>query len=121
MFINEEFGYSKVQVERPLRLAGLDPNKIYSNSQINKLLKDGVERDPNAAPVITKVHAKGTEPDPLVGLFEIEFKGVAPRRRPSPPTLNSGAASRSRSVSPPEIRRHGIEAVHSPRGYAPHA
>ncbi|MFH8438318.1 N-6 DNA methylase [Streptomyces sp. NPDC018007] len=77
VFVNAEFGYSKVQVERPLRLAGLDPNTIYSTAQVNKLLKDGAKRDPSAAPVVTKVHPKGTEPDPFVGLFEIQFRGTA--------------------------------------------
>ena len=73
---NAEFGYSKVQVERPLRLAETDANTIYSASQINKLLKGGADRDPAASPVITKVYPKGTEPDPLHGLFESEFKGA---------------------------------------------
>lgn len=75
-FLNAEFGYSKVLVERPLRLAGLDTNTSYSIAQINKLLKDGAKRDPNAAPVITKVHPKATEPDPFLGLFETEFRGT---------------------------------------------
>jgi type I restriction enzyme M protein len=72
---NEEFGYWKVQVERPLRLAGIDPNMIYTTAQVNKLLKDGAERDPNAAPVITKVHPRGTTPDPYIGRFETGFRG----------------------------------------------
>ncbi|KAE8765347.1 type I restriction-modification system subunit M [Georgenia thermotolerans] len=76
VFVNAEFGYSKVQVERPLRLAGLDPNTIYSAAQINKLLKDGAKRHPNAAPAITKVHPKGTAPDPFLGLFEADFRGT---------------------------------------------
>ncbi|SDN41693.1 type I restriction enzyme M protein [Geodermatophilus siccatus] len=76
VFLNAEFGYSKVQVERPLRLAGLDPNAIYTTAQINKLLKDGAKRDPDAAPVIAKVHAKDTEPDPFHGLFKTEFRGA---------------------------------------------
>ena len=74
VFANAEFGYTKIQVERPLRLAGLNPDTIYSTAQINKLLKDGAERDPGAAPVITKVHPLGTEPDPLLGLFTTEFR-----------------------------------------------
>jgi Type I restriction-modification system methyltransferase subunit len=77
IFVNAEFGYYKVQVERPLRLAGIDSNTIYGAAQISRLLKDGVERDPNAAPVITKVHPKGTEPNPIHGLFEAEFRGVS--------------------------------------------
>jgi type I restriction enzyme M protein len=77
IMVNAEFGYSKVQVERPLRLAGLDPNTVYSTSQINNLIKGGAERDPNASPVITKVHPNGTEQDPFHGLFETEFLGAA--------------------------------------------
>lgn len=76
VFVNAEFGYSKVQVERPLRLAGLAPNEIYSAAQINRLLKDGAERDPNAPPVVIKVHPEGTEPDPFLGLFQTEFRGA---------------------------------------------
>ena len=76
VFANAEFGYSKVQVERPLRLAGLDPNTIYSAAQVNKLLKEGAKRDPNAGPVISKVHTKGTAADPFLGLFETEFRGA---------------------------------------------
>ncbi|WP_421735701.1 type I restriction-modification system subunit M [Cellulomonas sp.] len=76
VFANAEFGYSKVQVERPLRLAGLNPDTIYSTAQINKFLKDGADRDTDAAPVITKVHPIGTKPDPLIGLFETEHRGA---------------------------------------------
>lgn len=76
VFVNGEFGYRKVQVERPLRLVGLDPNTIYTTAQINRLLKDGAKRDPNASPIITKVHPRGTEPDPFLGLFEAEFRGA---------------------------------------------
>lgn len=76
VFSNAAFGYYKVQVERPLRLAGLAPDTSYSPAQINKLLKNGAERDPSAAPVITKVHPVGTKPDPYLGLFETKFRGA---------------------------------------------
>lgn len=75
VFANAYFGYSKVQVDRPLRLAEADPNTIYSTAQVNKLLKDGATRDPNAAPVVTKVHPKGTVANPLHGTFEAQFRG----------------------------------------------
>jgi type I restriction enzyme M protein len=76
VFANREFGYSKIQVERPLRLAGCDPDAVYSNAQINRLLKEGARRDPNGSPLITKVHAKGIEPDPVHGLFETNLRGA---------------------------------------------
>jgi type I restriction enzyme M protein len=75
VFTNAEFGYSKVQVERPLRLVDTDPDTVYTPAQVSKLLKDGAKRDPAAAPVIVKVHPKGTKPDPYLGRFVASFKG----------------------------------------------
>jgi len=75
VFANADFGYFKVQVDRPLRLAEADPSTIYTTAQVNKLLKDGATRDPNAAPVVTKVHPKGTVADPFHGTFEAQFRG----------------------------------------------
>jgi type I restriction enzyme M protein len=74
VFTNDEFGYYKVVVERPLRLAGVDPNQTYSAAQLNKLIKDGAQRDPSAAPVIAKVHPRGTAADPYLGRFEAKIK-----------------------------------------------
>ncbi|WP_175009219.1 class I SAM-dependent DNA methyltransferase [Cellulosimicrobium sp. TH-20] len=76
VFVNAEFGYSKVTVERPLRLRGLDPNTIYSASAIKKLLEARIAKpDAGAAPVVTKVHPKGVEADPLLGRYEVTFRG----------------------------------------------
>ncbi len=75
VFANEEFGYHKVVVERPLRLAGIDPNQTYTAAQLNKLIKDGAQRDPSAAPAITKVYPRGTAADPYLGRFEAKIKG----------------------------------------------
>ena len=73
-FGNEEFGYSKVTVERPLRIVGTDPQKVYKAAEIRKLRIEG-QRDENAAPVIKQVHADGTVADPLHGLFDATIKG----------------------------------------------
>jgi type I restriction enzyme M protein len=70
IFPNAAFGYWKVTVERPLRLKGIDSSRIYSPKEI-KQLKENAERDEQASPIIRKVYKKGTEEDPLRGLFEI--------------------------------------------------
>jgi type I restriction enzyme M protein len=67
-FPNAAFGYWKVVVERPLRLKGIDPERAYSPKEI-KALKETAERADDAPPVLRKIHKKGTEPDPLRGLF----------------------------------------------------
>jgi type I restriction enzyme M protein len=77
IFPNEAFGYWKVTVERPLRVAGIEPERAYSAKEIKALKADG-ERDEAAPPVIRKIHRKGTQPDPLRGLFEASIGG-APR------------------------------------------
>ena len=74
IFPNEAFGYWKVTVERPLRLPGADPNRAYSAKEI-KALKETAERADDAPAVIRKIHKKGTEPDPIRGLFEAEVDG----------------------------------------------
>ncbi|RMH36934.1 MAG: SAM-dependent DNA methyltransferase [Nitrospirae bacterium] len=74
IFPNETFGYWKVTVERPLRLRGIDPERAYNAAEI-KTLKETLERTEDAQPVIRKIHKKGTEPDPLHGLFETTIKG----------------------------------------------
>lgn len=70
IFSNEAFGYSKVTVERPLRLVGVDPNRAYSPKEI-KSLKESAERRGDASPVIRKIHKKDVSPDPLRGLFGV--------------------------------------------------
>ncbi|AKS43211.1 type I restriction-modification system subunit M [Wenzhouxiangella marina] len=74
IFPNEAFGYWKVTVERPLRLAGIDPERAYKAAEIKKL-KETCERVDDAPPVIKKIHKKGTEADPLRGLFEATIAG----------------------------------------------
>jgi len=74
IFPNAAFGYWKVTVERPLRLKGTDPNQVYTPKEI-KSLKETAEHDETAPPVIKKIHKKGTEADPLRGLFAATIDG----------------------------------------------
>ena len=68
IFDNKAFGYWKVTVERPLRIAGADPNRAYKAAEI-KAFKETGTRGETATPVIRKIHRAGTQPDPLRGLF----------------------------------------------------
>ena len=61
-------------VERPLRLSGADPDRAYKAAEIKKLKETG-ERSETAPPVIRKIHRRGTEADPLQGLFAATVKG----------------------------------------------
>ena len=74
IFDNAAFGYWKVTVERPLRLEGTDPNRVYKAAEIKKL-KESCERSETAPPVIKKIHKRGTEADPLRGLFAVTIDG----------------------------------------------
>ena len=56
------FGYWKVTVERPLRLKGIDPERVPSPKEI-KALKETAERSEDASPVIRKIHKKGASAD----------------------------------------------------------
>ena len=73
IFPNAAFGYWKVTVERPLRIAGTDPERVYKAPEIQKLRKEG-QRDENAAPIIKRIHPTGTIPAPLHGLVAIITK-----------------------------------------------
>ena len=74
IFPNEAFGYWKVTVDRPLRLAGTDPERVYKTSQIKKLKAEN-EKDENAAPIIRKIVPAGAEPNPLEGRVIVTLKG----------------------------------------------
>ena len=76
IFPNAAFGYWKVTVDRPLRLKGTDPSRVHAPKEI-KALKETAERDETASPVIKKIHKKGTEADPLRGLFAATIDGKA--------------------------------------------
>ncbi len=69
IFPNEAFGYWKVIVERPLRIAGAEAGRKYAAAEI-KALKERGERSEDAPPIIRKIHPRGVEPDPLHGRFE---------------------------------------------------
>ena len=73
IFPNEAFGYWKVTVERPMRLAGTDPERVYKSAEIKKLKTEN-EKDENAAPIIRKVVPAGAEPNPLEGRVIVNLK-----------------------------------------------
>ena len=68
IFDNAALGYWKVTVERPLRIAGADPNRAYKAAEI-KALKENGERSEEAPAIIRKIHKRGADADPLRGLF----------------------------------------------------
>ena len=74
IFDNTAFGYWKVTVDRPLRIKGADPNRVYKASEIKALKEDG-ERSEDAPPIIRKIHKRGAEADPLRGLFAATVNG----------------------------------------------
>ena len=74
VFPNEAFGYWKVTVERPLRLAGTDPERVYKAAEIKKLKAEN-EKDGSAAPIIRKIVPASTEPNPLEGMAIVTVKG----------------------------------------------
>ena len=74
IFPNEAFGYWKVTVERPLRIAGTDPERVYKAADIQKLRKEG-KLDESTTPITKKVHAANTTPDTLHGLYATTIKG----------------------------------------------
>jgi type I restriction enzyme M protein len=76
IFDNAALGYWKVTVERPLRLEGIDSELAYKPAEIKKL-KETQARSETAAPVIRKIHKKGTKADPLRGLFATTLAGKA--------------------------------------------
>ncbi len=74
IFDNAAFGYWKVTVERPLRIEGADPNRAYKAGEIKNLRESG-ERSETAAPVIRRIHKRGTRADPLRGRFSVAIRG----------------------------------------------
>ena len=74
IFDNAAFGYWKVTVERPLRIEAADPNRVYKAAEI-KALKETGKRSEDAPPVLRKIHKRGTEADPLGGLFAATVNG----------------------------------------------
>lgn len=74
IFNNEEFGYWKVTVDRPLRIEGADPQQVYRPAEIKQLKESGKLAE-DATPIIRKIHRKGTRPCPMHGLHEVEIGG----------------------------------------------
>ena len=74
IFPNKAFGYWKVIVERPLRVEGIDPERVYTAKEIRELKQEG-KRSETAPPVIKRVHRRASEPDPLRGLFSARVNG----------------------------------------------
>ena len=72
---NAAFGYSKVTVERPLRINGIDAEKAYTPKEIKALRAGGVV-DEKAPAVITRIHKLGkVEANALHGLFPATIGG----------------------------------------------
>jgi type I restriction enzyme M protein len=75
IFPNAAFGYWKVTVERPLRVRGVEPGKVYTPKEI-KAFKAECRVDETGVPVIKKVHKPGkAEADPLHGRYEVKLDG----------------------------------------------
>jgi len=120
VFPNEAFGSWKVTVERPLRVAGADPERAYAAKEL-KALKDDGKRDEHAPPVIRKIHKKGTKADPLRGLFPatIDGKPAVVEYEPDPelrdteqvPLLESGGID---AFLEREVLPHAPDAWYSP-------
>ena len=70
---NAAFGYWRITVERPLRLAGIERDRLYRQSEIREL-REQCETSIDAPPVLRKVHRQ-ILPDPLYGLFEAVIEG----------------------------------------------
>ncbi len=66
VFDGIDFGYSKITVERPLRIAGVEEGRVYKAAEIKQLKEDGV-RDESAPPIIKKVLPYAATPDPCTG------------------------------------------------------
>lgn len=74
VFDGADFGYHKITVERPLRIVGVDPTRVYTAKEIKELKEDGI-RDETAPPVIRKALPLGAVPDPLRGRYEVMIDG----------------------------------------------
>ena len=74
IFPNETFGYWKVTVEKPLRLAGTDPERVYKAAEIKKLKAEN-KKDENAAPIIRRMLPASAGANPLEGRVIITLKG----------------------------------------------
>ncbi|MBN2830350.1 MAG: SAM-dependent DNA methyltransferase [Candidatus Cloacimonetes bacterium] len=69
IFPNEAFGYWKVTVERPLRIAGADTERVYKSKEIKELKTDN-EIDESGVPIINNISKGDSIACPLYGKFE---------------------------------------------------
>ena len=76
IFPNAAFGYWKVTVERPLRLAGIEPERAYKPTEIKKI-KEEKQRAPDAPAVIKRIHDADLAATPLHGKYQTIIKGKA--------------------------------------------
>ena len=74
IFPNKAFGYWKVQVERPLRVKGVDGARRYSASEIREFKRTG-EIAEDAPAIVKRVHGRGAKPNPLRGMFPATIDG----------------------------------------------
>jgi type I restriction enzyme M protein len=113
IFPNAAFGYWKVTVERPLRLKGAEPERVYAAKDL-KALKESAARADDAPPVLKKIHKRGTAADPLRGLFAatIDGKPAVVEYEPDPELRDSEQV--------PLLEEGGIEAFLR-REVLPHA
>ena len=74
IFDNAAFGYWKVTLERPLRIEGADPNRVYRAAEIKELKESG-KRSEDGPTVLRKIHKRGTDADPLRGRFTATVDG----------------------------------------------
>ena len=74
IFDNRDFGYSKIVVERPLRIVGADEGRVYKAAEIKELKATG-KRDESASAIIKKLLPTSAHADPLGGLFEAVIDG----------------------------------------------
>ena len=74
IFPNAAFGYWKVTVECPLKVEGIDPERVYRAAEIREFRKATVRSDAGS-PIVKKIHPASTQPNPLHGLFATTIKG----------------------------------------------
>lgn len=74
VFDGVDFGYHKITVERPLRIVGVDPYRVYTAKEIKQLKENGV-REETAPAVIRKALPYAAAPDPLHGRYEATIDG----------------------------------------------
>ena len=80
IFPNAAFGYSKVTVERPLRLKAVDANRVYTPKEI-KTLRERAEREETAPPIIRKSHKARDRGRPVTRIIRGNHRWKAMRCR----------------------------------------